>query len=963
MPTIDRTKFVNRSQILGAAILYAPEKVTDPLTNLGVQGLVLPGVLTGGPGLVVPGMINGSAKVSLDGVNDFIATNWLNRVNMLFQPSPEVANTQWSGAGGFFNNPATLTRDIATTQFDGVACWKVACTGANNTEGISTGGGLAGLTIGKTYTASCMVKGAVGGEEVRIGIGSAEGGFGQSGVTVLSAVEWKRISVTFTATATKAAALAITGPAGKKVQTFFMDCALVEETNELRSFFPLVAEVKSGVAAFTGTEWESVSGTGSFPVGSKRTFVGFANRVDVVKDHPLMGGSGTSPPFLWLAATNQNVVWQAQNGAGGAVTWAAAWPGIEQNVFWAVAFDDVANTASLYINGVLVSTQAHANTYAGAGSLQIGAMAASFFKGSELPFAAFPSLLGAQEIQELFEYVADSSVAVKREMIPDRLGIRIDAANGSSARWAEDELTPYNVLSDVEFSDEMPGGYKELTGVLARDPQINYQDLGAYGDLKAYTPGGEIVWQGSLDKGPGVSGDQFNISPSALGYQYIMEDDNAASIGFIDCDVSKWSEPSTDRKIQMLGAGFTWSGVEMSQGFNDIGKTGPAIIFQVVSSVAGVSEIGEAWYYGDTIEVGEVQYDYIVLKAGGDMPNQSTRVHISTDDKGGTVDSGAVHSAVAAVRATVAALLTGRRYVLIQCAYVGAALGNFTGDSYGVSNPKVLGRHKLGLQGVWPNVGFTPKQMLEYVIANYASPLTFDPAFIEDDGYIVTQAWYPNMPLPDIVNDITKYSLYDWFVYTDKRFELRKPQTYNRFWRALTAPSDLEELGLDSQRLWRRIVVQFSDATGVTQTVGPPGSNANTISAELEITDPDHPAVKAGRTRRDILDLGGISTPAAAIQVGKRFLEEANLTNRSGSATLRGYVMDTFGVLRPASQVKSGDWIAFTDAADTSYRKIVSKRYIHKDRSAEVELDAPASGMDELLERLQADLITTGVTA
>ena len=81
------------------------------------------------------------------------------------------------------------------------------------------------------------------------------------------------------------------------------------------------------------------------------------------------------------------------------------------------------------------------------------------------------------------------------------------------------------------------------------------------------------------------------------------------------------------------------------------------------------------------------------------------------------------------------------------------------------------------------------------------------------------------------------------------------------------------------------------------------------------ITDPQHPAVLAGRTRRDTLDIG-LADAATAIAVGKRFLEEANLLDRSGSATLKGYVLDIYNNLRPVAQVKSGDWISFVDASD-----------------------------------------------
>jgi hypothetical protein len=551
-----------------------------------------------------------------------------------------------------------------------------------------------------------------------------------------------------------------------------------------------------------------------------------------------------------------------------------------------------------------------------------------------------------------------------RPVVPDKLAIRVDAPNGATSRWAEDELSALNVLSDIEFSDEIPGGYKELGGVLARNPRGSYQDLIPYGDLKVYTPGGEVVWQGSLDKGPGVSGDEFHITPAALGYQYILEDDQAASIGFIDCDMSKWTDGSTRRKIGNLNSSFAGRPYRYTQEVSTSSQdpTNGAGIFLVLSSVAaGTTPFGELVYFSEGPEIGEMRFDYRVMGGIGKDASMFDAAALGPDDTS-TPDITPSFEQVQVLNTSLKAKGKNRQYAYVQGSYIAAIEGNFT-NTRGFFNIRIIGTHGLPVRGTWPNIGFSAKQMFEYVIQNYASPLTVDSDFVDDDGFVIPQAWYPGVSLPEIVNDITKYGLYDWFVYTDKRIELRKPQTYNRFWRAPVAPSSLEQVGQDSQRLWRRIVVRFTDASGVTQYVGPPGWTTGITSSELEITDPEHPAVKANRTRRDVLDLQGVSTPATAITVGKRFLEEAALLDRSGSATLSGYVLDSYGVLRPVSQVKSGDWISFSDATDTGYRKIISKQYRHNDRSAEIDLDAPASGMDALLERFQASLIPGGLTS
>jgi hypothetical protein len=551
------------------------------------------------------------------------------------------------------------------------------------------------------------------------------------------------------------------------------------------------------------------------------------------------------------------------------------------------------------------------------------------------------------------------NVTVTAQFPPDRLAVHIDIPGGGSARWAEDENAPENVLSEITCSDEIPGGYKDASGTLARDPRASYPDLATYGDIKIYQPGVEPIWEGSLDKGPKVSGDQISISPAALGYQFVLEDDNAAQVGIIDSDLSRWGESSAERRRKLIAVSYMLS-ASMSAGFQDAAATAPGIMLDTSGQekVAGLVLGNEMTYYGDGADIGAVLFDFL----GDGTVTWEEVIALSNDDVRTLFDVTKNYNGASANAQEVKASVPGRKYAIMSAFYTGAFVGQMI-NTHMFNNVKVIGNHGISRRGTWPNIGFGAKQILEYVIANFASPLTIDPDFIDDDEFVVPQAWYgEGVALADIINDVTKYGLFDWFVYNGKRFEYRRPATYGRFWKAYTGPSELSEVGEDSQRLWRRITVRYQDPDGSTRLVGAPGSGCRVESPELEITDPEHPAVRANRTRRDILDLQGIATPATAIAVGKRFLEEANLLSRSGSASLSGYVLDDAGVFRPAAQVKSGDYISFVDSSDVSYRKIVGKQYTHTDRHAAIDIDAPPSGLQALLERLQAGLTSLGVS-
>jgi hypothetical protein len=562
------------------------------------------------------------------------------------------------------------------------------------------------------------------------------------------------------------------------------------------------------------------------------------------------------------------------------------------------------------------------------------------------------------------EVPVESRVTYGKSYPPDQMAIRVDTPNGTAARWAEDEPGAENVLSDIEISDEMPGGWKSLAGTLARDPMRDWRDIEPYAEVVAYQPGISEVFRGFLDKAQDTSGEQTAMAPAALGWQAVLEDNQACQVGFIDCDLSKWGDPSTQRRSDLAKAGI-YLQPNVVNGFQSTAQEGPGVVidFSDINNSSAKTVRGEPIYYGGGVQIDYLLYWFKVMAGPEGNAAWLDQIQFGNNAEMEEWNPGNDHDAKTNTNKPEKATSTikNSKYVAMASQWPNGT-GSMT-DIHAWLWPKVIGKHGLTVQGTWPNVGFTAKQMIEYLIKNFAQPLTVDPEFIDDEPLVITQAWYGDpTSTADIAKDILKYGLLDWFIYNKKRFELRKPGTYGKYWKAYVGPSNLNQLGIDSQRLWRDIVVSYTDPNGNTRTAGPIGSGCDTESEYLEITDTNHPAVQADRTRNDIIDLQGIATPATAIEVGKRFLEEANLLNRSGSATLTGYVMDQYGVFWPAACVRSGDWISFVDASDPGYRKIVNKTYRHSERSSEIDLDAPASGLEALLERLQSGLLSLGVS-
>ncbi|MDP3939314.1 MAG: hypothetical protein Q8R92_14415 [Deltaproteobacteria bacterium] len=558
-------------------------------------------------------------------------------------------------------------------------------------------------------------------------------------------------------------------------------------------------------------------------------------------------------------------------------------------------------------------------------------------------------------------------VAVVQEYPPDRLAWSVSPPGGAPNRWAADEPDPANVIDDITLTSEMPGGYKEATGTLARDPRRDYRDLAAYGDISIYEPGVEEIWNGRLEKASEASGERQSIRAECAGWQVALEDDKAViGPGFIDGDLSKWGEPSTERRLQLIEAGIRlMASTSVGHSSKDLEAAAAAIIndFTNVETVATDTEAGEAHYYGGGVDIGAVRYDTKGdLAGGGASADWESNVGLGTTDTFSVSEIGSDHDASAATNQTVEAPGAGYKFARIRNRLAVASEGVDLARIFSWPNLRVLGDHGLAAQGTWPNVGFTASQMLEYAIPLYATPLTVDSELLEDDGFVIPQAWFAEPgPMSAVVDELTRYGLFDWFVYGGKLFQLRAPGVYGRTWKAYTGPSGLEEVGVDAQRLWRSIVVRWADVDGRTLTAGPPGSGADVETEALEVTDPDHPAVKAGLTRTDVLDIGGICTEEPAIAAGERWLEEANALSRAGQASLSGYALDDKSVYRPVAQVRAGDLISFADSPDTSPRRITAVSYSHRSRTASITIDAPPGGVAALLERFKATLSTLGL--
>jgi trimeric autotransporter adhesin len=136
-----------------------------------------------------------------------------------------------------------------------------------------------------------------------------------------------------------------------------------------------------------------------FVAGSKRTFMGLANRT-ATTDEDMLFGDGSGAVSLALVSGSNDVRFLGAFN----VSWAAAWPGISQTVHWVLTYDDSTQLAELFINGVSQGQKMAAVPMGAATTFQAGRTGASTspFNGKMDEISVWESILTARQIQAIY---------------------------------------------------------------------------------------------------------------------------------------------------------------------------------------------------------------------------------------------------------------------------------------------------------------------------------------------------------------------------------------------------------------------------------------------------------------------------------------------------------------------------------------------------------------------------------
>lgn len=556
-----------------------------------------------------------------------------------------------------------------------------------------------------------------------------------------------------------------------------------------------------------------------------------------------------------------------------------------------------------------------------------------------------------------------------RQLPSTRLTTTVRTPGGYCARWGSDDPDPANVPKAVVFSTIMPGGHEKLTLSLQRDPRLTYPDLVIGSKVTVEGPGGAVAWQGRIEKLPDTGGYQSEITVEAEGYQNALEDDSSAREIYVDRELSKWEGLTVSEKISLLSGSPLVTGLDATVGSMGTGDSLPALITALTSPWS-------TW----TRCVG--RYEPKGLKVGAFLLACQLQAANKIGDKelteGGWEIDAFGHTGVSLVERlekeagkTTEIILgeSGGPAVLLQRSSMTA--------SNGVEYPvywtvlAVYGMHGLTRHGELTSTeapGLYASDIVAHAIAKWAPEIGFSTGTegtIEPSSFVIPQlAFLDPTTVAEIVKQATRYELQDWAVWEGPTFYMNKRGARAKRLRARTGPAQLQETGGQINRLWNGVIVEWTDVSGKTRTVGPlgyAGAEPNSASELLEDKNPENPLNEMGIKKWALLKMG-TTTQEGAKQVGARFLEEQKRIERSGQAALVGHVEDEAGTMWPAWTVRGGDEISFVDASDPSYRRIVSTSYDDPTKTNTLQLETPPDLMTALLERLSASIVDSGLS-
>lgn len=546
---------------------------------------------------------------------------------------------------------------------------------------------------------------------------------------------------------------------------------------------------------------------------------------------------------------------------------------------------------------------------------------------------------------------------------PVRLAIKLEPAQSGSITIGPDELEAEDVPTSISYHTELPGGFGPGDFTLPLPPGSPAPKSWLLGGVVVFDADTkQVYYEGRVTN---VSSDTSasTVTVETEGWAKHLYDDETAAEIFIDRDLSKWGEPSVQRKIDILEAKFAERGYVFSQEVKTTpasGEVGSGVVFTLGSVGTGTTPFAETWYYGDGVDIGSLRYDYKVLSPDGGDANVDDRAFLTSDDRALSNDAGTIHQQNTALDQSVSSTVTGRKYAMMQTAYLANLPTAVYRNQRGFMNLAAIGRHGLTTQGTWPDIGFLVSDMAAYAVGRWAPLLDFTTGTegtIETTSFAVPHSVFTgNTTVGAMLESWVLFGGKDneplqWGVYEGRRLFMCQASNFGRVWRVRqdqTARS--QDQGADSSERINGVKVVYDRGDGQTRSVGPVGSQSTIETDELLDTNPANPANADGAKHWRTYNAGVMNDGQAKLVAG--LILALSVEERwRGTIVIEGWGTDESGAKLPAALARAGDWVVVEDdsSGDTAPRQVRNTGFDGK--AASCSVGAPPDMLDVLLAR------------
>jgi hypothetical protein len=547
---------------------------------------------------------------------------------------------------------------------------------------------------------------------------------------------------------------------------------------------------------------------------------------------------------------------------------------------------------------------------------------------------------------------------VLAQPVDDTLFVEPRSVDGGRSRWSGAERDAGNIAQGTKTSSSAPGGHRDASFSLTRDPRFDWPDLNLGDDvvIRGRTqPLGRNAFEGMMQQFPAQLGDGFSIGVEAVGHQDLLNEDENFRALYVKLGFAGWGEAPLARRLRNAELG-------RSQGKIPLASSEEGLTWDPPVGPLAANEVTEA-HFAAPAGLPISKLGYRGIRKGDWSPFEPSAV--AGDDTEDFKEGAEERTLTLDGTARMAAFARSWRYLRLR-ALVTKELSAGAGMQQSFDRLAVYGETGVPLQdipGEPPGVYF--HDALAHILATGAPDLQFT---VRGDGTIVPNTtlvmpdFAPTDPAPpkEAIEKGNAYFLNNWAVWDKKTFYWHPWDPDRLTWIAnIAGGAQWAPVGRQASTLLNGIVLSYTDAAGVSRLAGPPGSGCDYEDPALADPDPANPYTCQGRRRWGRLDVGfPLAYPSTAIQVGAIVLAESRMPQRAGTLVVKprgpGHVPSighpTMGPV-PLWAVRAGDFGQLPDWPDPEPFRIIETEYDDDSKTLTAQLDSGAARLGAILER------------